>query len=111
MCCIFALVAFLFAAMCVVSLSCVLLLLLSVGDGCGSSVRVGKNCLISLVLVDVLRFLASVMVQCVLAVLRFAGIEVDDKLLFLVSLDCVVSPCVSWVARVNGGVRRGLEVP
>ncbi len=59
-------------------------------------------------LANVLRFLASVMVQCVLAVWRFAGIAVDDILLFLVSLDCVVSPCVSWVARVNGGVASGL---
>jgi hypothetical protein len=38
-CCILASVVFLFAAMCVVSLSCVLLLL-SVGDGCGAGVLV-----------------------------------------------------------------------
>ena len=70
--------------------------------------RVGKNCLIFLVLADVLRILALVLVQCVSAVLHFAGIEVDDELLILVSLDCVVSPCVSWVARVNDGVASGL---
>jgi hypothetical protein len=62
----------------------------------------------SLMLVDVLRFLASLMVQWVLAVCRFAGIAFDVIWLVSDSLDCVVSPCVSWVARVNGGVASGL---
>ena len=52
--------------------------------------------------------LASVMVQWVLAVFCFAGITVDVIWLVSVSLGCVVSPCVSWVTRVNGGVASGL---
>ena len=55
MSCVLALVAFLFVAMCVLSLSC-LLVLLSTGDSCEGVLQVGKNCLMSLMLVDVLRF-------------------------------------------------------
>ena len=62
-----ALVAFLLVALSVLALSC-LLVLLSVVDGCALVLPVEKNCLMSLMSVVVLRFLASVMVQCVLAV-------------------------------------------
>ena len=48
------------------------------------------------------------MVQWLLSVWRFECIVVVGMRLLPFSLDCVVSLCVSWVARVNGGVASGL---
>ena len=53
-------------------------------------------------------FFAFAMVQWLLSVWRFECIVVVGMRLRPFSLDCVVSLCVSWVARVNGGVASGL---
>ena len=53
-------------------------------------------------------FFAFAMVQWLLSVWRFECIVVVGMRLLSFSLDCVVSLCVSWVARVNGGVASGL---
>ena len=75
---------------------------------CAVALFVVKNVLISLVSVDVLHFLAFVVVKRLRSVWRFVCVVVVGVWLFLFSLVCVVSYCVSWVARVNGGVASGL---
>ena len=82
--------------------------LVSVVVGCVVALLVVKNVLISLVSVDVLLLLFFAMVQWLLSVWRFECIAVVSMRLLSFSLDCVASLCVSWVARVNGGVASGL---
>ena len=76
--------------------------------GCAVALFVVKNVLMSLVSVDVLNFLAFAMVKWLQSVWRFVCIVVVGISLLSFWLGCVASLCVSWVARVNGGVASGL---
>ena len=81
---------------------------MSVVAVCAIAWFVVKKFLMSLVSVGVLHFLAFVIVKWLRSGWRFVCVVVVGMWLLLFSLVCVVSYCVSWVARVNGGVASGL---